>query len=506
MHGWYTATTADTSCHDGGPRGLSSASTAPERLLPTVFAPKSDPEGFRPAASSSTLPSAPLPRHRRLRASPAGLYDPVVHTLCRDCGRWPPPDAGTCPACGSVRLLRHPELHDLAIAHLDCDAFYATIEKRDRPELRDLPVIVGGRHRGVVAACCYIARTYGVRSAMPMTKALRACPDAVVIKPDMKKYAAVGREVRTMMLALTPLVEPLSIDEAFMDLSGTRSLHRASPAETLARLAREIERELSITVSIGLGYNKFLAKIASDLDKPRGFAAIGRSEARSFLAGRPVGLLWGVGEALRKRLARDGITSIGELARLDEATLVARYGKIGTRLHQCARGEDDRPVDPHREAKSMSSEITLDEDLSDPDELRPILWQLAETVSRRMKKAGIDGGGVTLKLKTADFRILTRARRLNTPTQSAEEMFRAVEPLLSREADGRAFRLIGIGAHDLIEAEQVMQADLFGGVAPSEDRIDKALDAVRDRFGENAIVRGRGFGTRLVRHGPSKEG
>ena len=445
------------------------------------------------------------PAPRRLRTFAARFYDPVVHTLCRDCGHRPPPDAGACPACGSVRSLRHAELHDLAIAHLDCDAFYATIEKRDRPELQDVPVIVGGRHRGVVAACCYIARTYGVRSAMPMTRALKACPDAVVIKPDMKKYAAVGREVRTMMLALTPLVEPLSIDEAFMDLSGTRSLHRASPAETLTRLALEIERTLSITVSVGLSYNKFLAKIASDLDKPRGFAVIGRAEARSFLAGKPVRLLWGVGEALQKRLARDGIAQIGELARLDEATLVARYGKIGKRLHQCARGEDDRPVDPDREAKSMSSEITLDEDLSDPDRLRSILWQLAETVARRMKKAGIAGGGVTLKLKTADFRILTRARRLNTPTQSAEEMFRAAEPLLSREADGRAFRLIGIGAHDLIEAERVVQADLFGGVAPSEDRIDTALDAVRDRFGDDAIVRGRGFGTRLVRHGPSKD-
>ena len=427
-----------------------------------------------------------------------------MQSLCRDCGCQPPPDAETCPACGSRRVLRHPELNQLAIAHLDCDAFYASIEKRDRPELRDVPVIVGGRHRGVVAACCYLARTYGVHSAMPMFKALKACPEAAVIKPDMKKYAAVGREVRTMMLDLTPQVEPLSIDEAFMDLSGTQSLHGGSAAEALARLALRVEDELSVTVSIGLSYNKFLAKIASDLDKPRGFAAIGRAEARSFLAGKPVGLLWGVGAAMEKRLAQDGITSIGELARLDEATLVARYGKIGKRLHHYARGEDDRPVDPHREAKSMSSEITLDEDLSDPDKLRPILWQLAETVARRMKKAGIAGRGVTLKLKTADFRILTRARRLNTPTQSAEEMFLTAEPLLSREADGRAFRLIGIGAHDLIETERVMQADLFGGVVPAEDRIDKALDAVRDRFGEEALARGRGFGIRLARQGPSK--
>ncbi len=401
-------------------------------------------------------------------------------------------------------MLSHAELHDLAIAHLDCDAFYATIEKRDRPELRDVPVIVGGRHRGVVAACCYIARTYGVRSAMPMFRALKACPDAVVIKPDMNKYATVGREVRAMMLDLTPLVEPLSIDEAFMDLSGTESLHRGSPAETLARLARRVEDELSITVSIGLSYNKFLAKIASDLDKPRGFAVLGRTGARSFLAGKPVGLLWGVGDAMRKRLARDGITRVGELARLDEGELVARYGKIGRRLHLFARGEDDRAVDPDREAKSISSEITLDEDVSDPDELRPILWQLAETVARRMRKAGIAGGGVTLKLKTADFRIVTRARRLKTPTGSAEEMFRAAEPLLRREADGRAFRPIGIGAQALVDRGEAGQRDLFGGLAPDGDRIDDALDAVRDKFGDGAIVRGRGFGTKLVRRGPSK--
>ena len=307
-----------------------------------------------------------------------------------------------------------------------------------------------------------------------------------------------------MMLDLTPLVEPLSIDEAFMDLTGTQSLHRASPAATLAALARRVEEDLSITVSIGLSYNKFLAKIASDLDKPRGFSVIGRAEARSFLAGKPVGLLWGVGDALQGRLARDGIATVGDLARLDEAELVARYGKIGSRLHRCARGEDDRPVDPDREAKSMSSEITLDEDISDADELRPILWQLAETVARRMKKAGIAVGGVTLKLKTADFRILTRARRLKSPTRSAEEMYLAVEPLLVREADGRAFRLIGIGAHDLIEDGGAVQGDLFGGIARDEDGIDEALDAVREKFGPDAIVRGRGFGRKLTRQGPSK--
>ena len=310
-----------------------------------------------------------------------------MQTLCRECGARPPPDAETCPACGAGRIARHAELHDLAIAHLDCDAFYASIEKRDRPELRDVPVIVGGRHRGVVAACCYIARTYGVHSAMPMFQALRACPHATVIKPDMKKYVAVGREVRAMMLSLTPLVEPLSIDEAFMDLSGTTSLHRASAAGTLADLVRRIEKGLSITVSIGLSYNKFLAKIASDLDKPRGFSVIGRADARTFLAEKPVGLLWGVGKAMRERLARDGITLIGELARIGEAELIARYGRMGRRLSMCSRGEDDREVDPNSDAKSLSSEITLERDASVFTELRPILWKLAETVARRMKSS-----------------------------------------------------------------------------------------------------------------------
>ena len=399
--------------------------------------------------------------------------------------------------------MRHRELHDLAIAHLDCDAFYAAIEKRDRPELRDRPVIVGGHHRGVVAACCYLARTSGVRSAMPMFKALEACPEATVVRPDMKKYAAVGREVRAMMLELTPLVEPLSIDEAFMDLSGTESLHRASPATTLAALARRVEAQLAITLSIGLSYNKFLAKIASDLDKPRGFAAIGRAEAGSFLAARPVGLLWGVGPVMQRRLARDGITRIGELAGIGEDELAAGYGKIGRRLWLCARGEDDRPVDPNRGTKSVSSEITLEEDIADPGRLRPILWQLAETLARRLRKAGFAAGGVTLKLKTAGFRTVTRSRRLQTATRSADRMFRVAEPLLASEADGRAFRLIGVGAYNLVADGPNTQAGLFDA-GPSEEDLDDVVDALRDRFGDDAVVRGRGFGVRLARQGPSK--
>jgi len=439
-----------------------------------------------------------------LPVEPTGCDNHAVETLCRDCGNQPSLEAETCPACGSARVVRHKELHGLTIAHLDCDAFYATIEKRDRPELRDLPVVVGGHHRGVVAACCYIARAQGVHSAMPMFKALKACPGATVIKPDLRKYAAVGRRVRAMMRDLTPLVEPLSMDEAFMDLAGTEALHRASPATTLAALARRVEEELSITASIGLSYNKFLAKIASDRDKPRGFAVIGRAEAGTFLSDKPVSLLWGVGKAMRRRLREDGIALIGELARIDEAELVARYGTLGRRLWLCARGEDDRRVDPESTAKSMSSETTLDRDTAELAGLRPLLWQLAETVARRMKKAGIAGKGVTLKLKTADFRIITRSRRLRGATRSAEELFQAAEPLLVRETDGRAFRLIGIGVHDLVEAGQVVQGELFGGIGSTQSKVDKAVDAVREKFGGDAIVKGRGFGIKLERQGPSK--
>ena len=272
-----------------------------------------------------------------------------MSTICRDCTRPLTRDAlvSRCPECGSRRLLAHPELDTLAIAHIDCDAFYATIEKRDDPSLTDKPVIVGGGKRGVVSAACYVSRTYGVHSAMPMFKALKACPDAVVIRPDMRKYVAVGREVRALMLETTPLVEPLSIDEAFLDLSGTERLHGASPARTLVRLIRGIEETLGITASVGLSYNKSLAKIASDLDKPRGFAVIGRAEAQSFLEGQPVGLIWGVGKALQRRLTGDGIRTIGQLRALDEGALTARYGAIGKRLAHVCRGKENRQVNPH---------------------------------------------------------------------------------------------------------------------------------------------------------------
>jgi len=407
--------------------------------------------------------------------------------FCRDCRRDVPEQVARCSACGSPRLLRHPEIDTLAIAHVDCDAFYATVEKRDDPTLADKPVIVGGGQRGVVLTACYVARTFGVRSAMPMFEARRLCSQAAVVRPDMDKYARVGREVRELMFKLTPLVEPVSIDEAFMDLSGTARLHGMSPAKALAGFAGEVERALGITVSIGLSSNKFLAKIASDLDKPRGFAVLGGTEAVAFLAPRPVTLIFGVGKIAEQRLSRDGLRTIGDLQRAGERELRRRYGAEGARLFRLAHGLDDRPVQAEREAKSISAETTFERDIADfrPLELR--LWRLAEKVSSRLKANGLAGSTVTLKLKSADFRIRTRAQSVAHPTQLAARIFAVGRELLGRETDGTMFRLIGIGLSGLCDADGADFADLIDRRSAGAEQ---AMDRLRERFGEEAVVKG----------------
>jgi DNA polymerase-4 len=291
--------------------------------------------------------------------------------LCRDCDSlfaagW------CCPSCAGTRLVAHDEIARLAIAHVDCDAFFASVEKRDRPELRDRPVIVGGGRRGVVAACCYVARIDGVRSAMPMFKALGLCPDAVVIRPDLAKYAREGRRIRALMDDLTPLVQPLSIDEAALDLAGTEALHGAPPAAVLSRFARRVEAEVGVTVSIGLAGNRLLAKLAAERDKPRGFAVLG-ADAAAVLAPEPVGILPGVGPALRAKLARLGITCVGQLAALDDRLARMKLGDDGPALAARARGEDARRVDPVRAAKSISAETTFETDIAEADALAVLL-------------------------------------------------------------------------------------------------------------------------------------
>ena len=423
---------------------------------------------------------------------------PALQALCRDCLTWTAESEfgrsrrKRCPDCGSARRIYHGELADLTIAHLDCDAFYATVEKRDRPELQNKPVIVGGSKRGVVSAACYVARLYGVRSAMPMFKALRACPDAVVIKPDMKKYSAVGRQVRASMRSLTPLVEPLSIDEAFMDLSACQETHGIPPALALAALVKQIETELGITASIGLSYNKFLAKLASDLDKPRGFAAIGKKEAVAFLAPRPVGNLWGVGRALREKLERDGLATIGDVAQTSERWLTARYGKIGHRLWAFSHGNDDRRVTPDSPTRSVSSETTFDTDSSDPPFLHDTLAHLADRVADRLKAADLAAATVVVKAKTGSFRTMTRSHALPVPTQRADRLIAAAAPLLDGILDAGPFRLIGIGAGDVVGAETADPPDLLDAGEARHRALDQAIADVRSRFGNASVKRGEG--------------
>jgi DNA polymerase-4 len=394
-------------------------------------------------------------------------------------------------------MLRHAELDRLAIAHVDCDAFYAAVEKRDRPELRDKPVIVGGGKRGVVATACYIARINGVRSAMPMFKALKLCPNAVVVKPDHAKYSTVGREVKTMMRALTPLVESVSIDEAFLDLSGTERVHGMSPARVLARFAKRVESEIGITVSVGLAPNKFLSKIASDLDKPRGFACIGQAEAISFLDDKPVRILPGIGAAAAERLAHEGINLVGDIRRADMRDFVRRHGAYGLHLWQLANGEDRRQVRSERETKSVSSETTFNEDISDANELTTILWKLSERVSARLKAAEFSGSRVTLKLKTRDFKSRTRSRTLDAPTRLASRIFETGRELLIPEARGEHFRLIGIGVEELAPIADGDPPDLLDPGLKRRIAAEDAMDRIRGKFGTDAVGRGIGFGRKV---------
>jgi DNA polymerase-4 len=415
--------------------------------------------------------------------------------MCRDCLADAPAGARRCGACGSPRLISHSRLHELPIAHIDCDAFYAAVEKRDNPDLADKPVIIGGGTRGVVSTACYIARIRGVKSAMPMFKALDACPDAVVIKPDMAKYASVGRQVRTLMQELTPLVEPLSIDEAFLDLSGTARLHGMSPARALARLIGRIEAEIGISASVGLSHTKYLAKLASDLDKPRGFFVLGPDECVEFLRDKPVSFIWGVGKAMQDKLNGDGIRLIGQLQTMEKNDLMRRYGSMGARLYHLSRGEDARSVSSRQESKSISAETTFNADISGFDELERILWKLSEKVSRRAKHEAMAGLTVTLKLKTAGFKTRTRNTTLSEPTALASRMFDAARPMLQREADGKtAFRLIGVGISHL---SPLAQEDPAGGGldqrAASQARAELAMDRLREKFGAQAIEKGRGI-------------
>ena len=414
-----------------------------------------------------------------------------MSALCRDCltefdqGR-------RCPACRSARLIAHPELKQLTIAHMDCDAFYASVEKRDDPSLAGKPVIIGGGRRGVVSTACYVARIKGVRSAMPMFQALKLCPDAVVIPPRMDAYVEASKAIRAMMEELTPAIEPLSLDEAFLDMTGTEKLHGAPPAVMLARLIKRMRDELGLTGSIGLSHNKYLAKVASDLDKPHGFSVIGKADTAAFLSGKSVRIIWGVGQVGQASLEKAGIRTFDDLLRWEKQDLIARFGATGERLYFLARGQDYRRISPNAPVKSISKETTFYEDTSDPDILDGHLWRLAVQVSDRAKAKAMAGRVVTLKVKQSNFAQITRRVSLHEPTQMADRIYRQARSMFDALGDKGPYRLIGTGISDLCpEAGADINGDLLDPDAERRKKAERATDAIRDRFGPGAIVKGR---------------
>ena len=412
--------------------------------------------------------------------------------LCRDCLTTFETAPKRCSQCGRPRITVHPELFTLSIAHMDCDAFYASVEKRDNPELASKPVIIGGGQRGVVSTACYVARVRGVKSAMPMFQALKLCPEAVVVRPRMEEYVKASKAIRAMMQDLTPAIEPLSLDEAFMDMSGTNKLHGAPPAVMLEKLIKRMKGELGLTGSIGLSHNKFLAKVASDLDKPRGFSVIGKAETNSFLFDKPIGLIWGVGAVAKESLSKAGIQTFSDLLRWDRQDLNQRFGALGNRLWHLARGHDVRRVTSDAPVKSISNETTFFEDTSDSDILDGHIWRLAEKVSDRAKARALAGRVVTLKLKRRDHTSLSRRVTLRDPTQIADRIYRTARDLFDQAGPQGPYRLIGVGLSDLVsDAGSDLTSDLLDPNAEKRTKAERATDTIRAKFGNGAIVKGR---------------
>ena len=412
-------------------------------------------------------------------------------SLCRKCFNTFNEEV-RCPRCSSPLVVSHTELFDLNIAHMDCDAFYASVEKRDNPDLADKPVIIGGGRRGVVSTACYIARIRGVKSAMPMFKALEKCPDAVVIRPRMKIYAEISQQIREMMNDITPLVEPLSLDEAFMDMSGTHKLHGAPPAVMLAKLMDRISGNLGLTGSIGLSHNKFLAKIASDLNKPNGYSIIGEAETSSFLQDKPIRLIWGVGASMQKSLEKSGIRTFSDLLRWDRKDLVSKFGSMGDRLWFLARGQDARVVSNSDRIKSISNETTLNENTNDLRVLEGHLWRLCEKVSSRAKSKGLAGTTMILKLKSSNHKIITRRVTLRDPTYLADVLFRSTYPLMEAAIGNGPFRLVGAGLSGLCLASQAeREPELLDDGALNRIKVERVTDEIREKFGDEAMIKGR---------------
>ncbi len=414
-----------------------------------------------------------------------------IVSICRECFKTFNEKKEFCENCYSAKILNNKEIEDLNIAHVDCDAFYASIEKRDNPKLRNSAIIIGGGKRGVVSTACYVARTKGVKSAMPMYNALKLCPEAIVIKPNMQKYREASQTINKIMRDLTPLVEPLSLDEAFLDLSGTFKLHKKIPAVLLAELSKKVRDKVGISVSIGLSYNKFLAKICSDIDKPRGFSVIGKKEAVNFLKNKPVEILWGVGKTLKNKLNNDGIKTIGQIKDSDLKEIIKRYGSIGSHIHSLSNAKDNRTIKSYRKVKSISHETTFEKDTNEKNILLNILWKLCEKVSDRAKKIELGGNTINLKIKTEDFKLISRSITIDEPTQIAEIIYQSSKLLLIREINIKKFRLLGVGITNLKDSELCDLYDLINVQSNKDRNIELAIDDIKKRFGKSFVKKGR---------------
>jgi len=372
------------------------------------------------------------------------------------------------------------------IIHVDMDAFYASIEQRDRPELRGHPVIVGAdpRGRGVVSAASYEARRFGIHSAMPIGRAARLCPSGVFLRVDMDKYAGVSREIMAILAEWTPVVEPVSIDEAFLDVTASRALFGDGPAIALA-IKDRIQDAVRLTASVGVASNKFIAKVASDLEKPDGLVVVAAGAEASFLAPLEISRLWGVGKVTAAELTSMGVRTIGQLAALPEGNLVARFGENGAFLQALARGSDDRPVEPFAPPKSMGAEETFERDHADLDRLRATLRGQAERVARELRADGYAGRTVTLKLRFADFSTITR-RHTSESTQDGLRIYEEARDLLGRIALHQPVRLIGLSVSELCRAGQG-QLPLLGPDTARRERLARALDQLTERFGDESL-------------------
>lgn len=385
----------------------------------------------------------------------------------------------------------NPQTKHRQIIHVDMDAFYASVEQRDDPALKGRPVVVGGNpnSRGVVSTASYEARKAGIHSAMPLAEARRRCPQAIFLPVNGKKYRQVSQQIREIFLTYTPLVEPLSLDEAFLDVTGSTKLFGAAE-EIALTIKQRIQNELNLCASVGVANNKFLAKLASDLEKPNGFVVVNPDSVQEFLDPLPVNRIWGVGEKMLQRLDRLNIHTVYDLRMVDQALLIRLFGSWGNQIYCLARGIDDRPVESIREAKSIGRETTFAYDLADRETLETILLELACDVGQSLRREQLKGKTITLKIRYEDFRTLSRSHTLSQATHLEDVIYTEARQLLSEISLQQPLRLIGITVSNLMNQEEG-QLSLFDESYQDQEKLVKVIDSILEKYGEKSIIRAR---------------